>query len=125
MAMSVVYATVNSRLVQENRGGSVIQTRDGARNQTFSTTYWPFGEVRTQTGTNPSPWGFCGIGGCYKDTLVRLYVRARSLRANLPRWLTVYSYWPVEMAYAYVKEQPITAANPSASEDGIPINAKM
>ncbi len=77
MSMSVVYATVNGCLVQENRGGvvtrhvadtlgSVIQTRDAAGNQTSSTTYWPFGEVRTQTGTNPSPWGFCGTLGYFK-----------------------------------------------------------
>jgi hypothetical protein len=33
--------------------------------QTSSTTYWPYGEVRTQTGTNPSPFGFCGVWGYY------------------------------------------------------------
>ncbi len=121
--MSVTtYATVNGRLVQENRGGvvtrfvaytlgSVIQTRDEVGNQTSSTTYWPFGEVRTQTGTNPSPWGFCGVWGYYKDTAARLYVRARVLRGDLSRWLTQVRSNELmlgESAYGYGLNRPIS-----------------
>ena len=67
MPLSVTYAPVDGRLVQGNRGGvvtgyvadtlgSIIQTRDAAGNQTSSTTSWPFGDVRTQTGNNLSRW---------------------------------------------------------------------
>ncbi len=123
--MSVTtYATVNGRLVQENRGGvvtrcvaytlgSVIQTRNAAGNQTSTTTYWPFGEVRTSSGTNPSPWGFCGTLGYFKDAVTRLYVRARVLKANLSRWLTVDLLWPSEEVYSYVLAQPTLYADPS------------
>lgn len=124
MAMSVVYATVNGRLVQENRGGvitryvadtlgSVIQTRDVAGNQTSSTTYWPFGEVRTHSGTNPSPWGFCGTLGYYTDAAGRLYVRERSLRTELARWLTVDAYWPSLAPYQYAFSNPISYTDAS------------
>jgi hypothetical protein len=77
MPMAVRYTTVDGQVLCENRGGvktlfmpdtlgNVIETRNmdtGA--QTSSTTYWPYGEVRTQTGTNPSPFGFCGVWGYY------------------------------------------------------------
>ncbi len=117
--MSVVYATVNGRLVQENRGGnvtryvadtlgSVIQTRDASGNQTSSTTYWPFGEVRTSSGANPSPWGFCGTWGYFKDAATRLYVRARFYRPDVSRWMTVDPLWPGEQSYAYLSGQPVS-----------------
>ena len=83
MAMSVVYATVNGVLVEEDRGGvvtcygtdtlgSVIKTTDASGAITSETTFWPFGEVRASSGTNPSPWGFCGTWGYFKDALTRL-----------------------------------------------------
>lgn len=86
---------------RENRGGvktlfmrdtlgNVIETRNmdtGA--QTSSTTYWPYGEVRTQDGTNPSPFGFCGEWGYYTHAGQPTYVRARYYRPNLGRWQTV------------------------------------
>jgi len=100
MSMSVTYVTVHGRLREETRGGvttrylgdtlgSVIKTTDTSGNVTSTTTYWPFGEVRTQTGTNPSPWGFCGVWGYLTDAVSRMYVRARHYRADTSRWLTV------------------------------------
>jgi RHS repeat-associated protein len=124
MPMSVVYATVNGRLVQENRGGvvtryvpdtlgSVIQTRDAAGNQSSSTTYWPFGEVRASSGNNPSPWGFCGTWGYFKDATARFYVRARILRADLSKWMTVDPLWPDEDPYTYARGNPTNSVDES------------
>ena len=118
MAMSVTYATVHGRLVEENRGGvvteyvpdtlgNVIMTTDESGTVTSTTTYWPFGEVRTQTGTNPSPWGFCGVWGYLTDAVSRMYVRARHYRADTSRWLTVDPLWPLESAYGYANESPL------------------
>ncbi len=101
----VNYTTVNGRILHEDRGGvktlfmpdtlgNVIETRNmdtGA--QTSSTTYWPYGEVRTQTGTNPSPFGFCGVWGYYTQAGQPTYVRARYYRPNLGRWQTVDPLW--------------------------------
>jgi RHS repeat-associated protein len=87
--------------------GNVIETRNmdtGA--QTSSTTYWPYGEVRTQTGTNPSPFGFCGVWGYYTQAGQPTYVRARYYRPNLGRWQTVDPLWPTLQAFSYVNSLP-------------------
>ncbi len=63
-------------------------------------------EVRTSSGTNPSPWGFCGTWGYYKDATARFYVRARMLRADLSRWMTVDPLWPHENPCNYVQNIP-------------------
>jgi RHS repeat-associated protein len=119
MPMAVRYTTVDGQVLCENRGGvktlfmpdtlgNVIETRNmdtGA--QTSSTTYWPYGEVRTQTGTNPSPFGFCGVWGYYTQAGQPTYVRARYYRPNLGRWQTVDPLWPWQKAYAYVNGKPV------------------
>ena len=125
MPMAVRYTTINGQIVCENRGGvktlfmpdtlgNVIETRNmdtGA--QTSSTTYWPYGEVRTQTGTNPSPFGFCGVWGYYTQAGQPTYVRARYYRPNLGRWQTVDPLWPWEDAYDYCRVSPTAQSDPS------------
>lgn len=122
--MSVTYATVHGRLVEETRNGvvteyvpdtlgNVIKTTDESGNVTSETTYWPFGEVRTQTGTNPSPWGFCGVWGYLTDAVSRMYVRARHYRADTSRWLTTDQFWPWEPVYSYANNLPATLIDPS------------
>lgn len=124
MPMSVTYVTVHGRLREETRGGvttrylgdtlgNVIKTTDESGNVTSETTYWPFGEVRTQTGTNPSPWGFCGVWGYLTDAVSRMYVRARHYRADTSRWLTVDRFWPHLPSYAYCISDPISMFDPS------------
>jgi len=125
--MSVVYATVNGRLVQENLGGvvtrfvadtlgSVIQTRDASGNQTSLMTYWPFGEVRSSSGTNPSPWWFCGVWGYLRDAATRLYVRARYYRPRESRWNTLDPLWPDESPYGYADADPVGRIDPSGMQ---------
>ncbi len=115
----VNYTTVNGQIVCENRAGvktlfmpdtpgNVIETRNmdtGA--QTSSTTYWPYGEVRTQTGTNPSPFGFCGVWGYYTQAGQPTYVRARYYRPHLGRWQTVDPLWPTFAPYEYAIGSPL------------------
>jgi RHS repeat-associated protein len=124
MAMSVTYVTVHGRLREETRGGvttrylgdtlgSVIKTTDTSGNVSSTTTYWPFGEVRTQTGTNPSPWGFCGVWGYLTDAVSRMYVRARHYRADTSRWLSVDPLWPRQSAYHYAADDPISNYDPT------------
>jgi RHS repeat-associated protein len=126
MAMSVTYVTVHGRLREETRGGvttrylgdtlgSVIKTTDTSGNVTSTTTYWPFGEVRSQTGTNPSPWGFCGVWGYLTDAASRMYVRARHYRADTSRWLSVDPLWPDESAYGYADNAPIDNFDPEGT----------
>ncbi|MBS1707747.1 MAG: hypothetical protein JSS65_03390 [Armatimonadetes bacterium] len=116
--MAVVYATVNGRLVQESRGGvvtryvsdtlgSCVQTRDSAGTLTSTAEYWPYGEVRTSTGSNPSAWGFVGLLGYLTDTVSRLYVRMRHYRPGLIRWQTVDPYFPNARRYRYCRANPV------------------
>ena len=122
--MSVSYATFNGVLVYENRGGVETEyTSDTLGNliechgpdgvSTYTADYWPYGEVRTSTGTNPSNWGFVGLLGYYTDALNFLYVRARYYRPNLTRWQTVDPLWPRQLAYAYSKAEPVKYSDPS------------
>jgi len=124
MAMSVTYATVNGRLMMENRGGvktayvsdtlgNLIQCRDASGNKTYEAWYWSYGEIRTSTGSNPSPWGFVGLLGYYTDALNYLYVRARYYRPNLTRWQTVDPLWPQQKAYMYATGDPVSDADPT------------
>jgi len=122
MTATVTYATVNGRLMMENRGGvkteyisdtlgNLIQCRDMSGNKTYEAWYWSYGEVRASTGTNPSPWGFVGLLGYYTDALNYLYVRARYYRPNLTRWQTVDPLWPWQPVYLYSLDNPAGASD--------------
>jgi RHS repeat-associated protein len=127
MAMSVVYTTINGVLYHENRGGveteyvpdtlgSLIQCRDSSGNVTYTADYWPYGEVRTSTGSKSSPWGFVGLLGYLTDITKRLYVRARQYRPNVGQWQTVDPLWPGESTYSYGNSNPSSDADPSGMQ---------
>ena len=118
MAMAVTYETFDGVLLSENRGGSVTEyvsdplgslktCNDASGSVTYTAAYWPYGELRSSTGSNPSPWGFVGLLGYFTDTATRLYVRMRHYRPNLTRWLTVDPLWPVTDSYDYCLSSPI------------------
>ena len=123
MAMSVTYTTVAGMLVHEIRGGveteytphtlgNLIECHNMDGVSTYTADYWPYGEVRTSTGTNPSPWGFVGLLGYYTDALNFLYVRARYYRPQLTRWQTVDPLWPEVVPYAYGDLSPTFFIDP-------------
>ncbi len=99
MAMKVTYTVVNGEVLSENRNGvirdyvpdslgSTIALLDNAQTITDTFEYWPYGEVRTRTGTTATPFQFVGTLGYYTDASGRAYVRARYLRMDTTRWLT-------------------------------------
>ena len=117
MAMTATYTTFAGMVVHQRKNGvdtelisdplgSVVKTKDAAGNETSRTEYWPYGEVQSATGSNPTPFGFIGTLGYYTDLATRLYVRARYLRPDQGRWQTVDPLWPEESAYGYVNGQP-------------------
>lgn len=127
MPMSVTYTNFGGQLVHENRGGvetfftsdpegSIVECRDSTGVLTFSATYWPYGELRTTTGTNPSQFDFIGSLGYYRENSARAYVRARFLRKELGRWMTVDAYWPTEPAFNYVRNRPTSDVDPSGNQ---------
>jgi RHS repeat-associated protein len=76
--------------------------------------YWPYGEVVTHTGSSVTPLTFLGVLGYSQDIVGKLtYVRARHLRVDLARWLSVDSLWPKQDSYTYVSNSPIHAVDPS------------
>lgn len=125
MAMSVVYSTFCGMVVSETRSGvesdyisdtlgSTIGLMDSAGTMTDRWEYWPFGEVVSRTGTNPTPLTFLGVIGYFQDVLSKLlYVRARNLRVDLARWLTFDPLWPRRSPYSYVGNSPSMRVDPS------------
>ena len=78
MAMSVVYTTVNGQILSESRGGtvshfvpdtlgSVVMVRDTFGNTVYEAEYDPYGNVQSESGTNPSSLGYVGTLGYIKD----------------------------------------------------------
>ena len=125
MAMSVTCTNSGGMLVHENRGGaeteyvpgtrgSVMMCRSATGTTTYTADYWPYGEVASSTGANPSAWGFCGTLGYYTDSVPgSLYVRARILLPKYGRWATKDPVWPYKHAYAYANGSPIAIVDPT------------
>ena len=117
MAMAVTYETFDGVLLSEKRGGTVteyfgdplgslVRTEDSTGAATSTTSYWPYGEQRAITGSNPSPWGFVGLLGYFTDSVSRLYVRMRHYRPDTTAWMTVDPLWTSQDPYAYVGSDP-------------------
>ena len=125
MAMSVVYSNAFGGVFAENRGGVVsiyVPDTQGSAIGLVSSSgvltdrwvYWPYGEVASRTGTNVTPLTWLGTLGYFLDQVSKLlYVRARHLRADLERWLTVDPRWPAQPGYAYVDCAPTLGSDPA------------
>ena len=123
--MSVTtFTTVNGMILSQAKDGvvshfvpdplgSVVMVRDTSGNTVYEAEYDPYGNVQSETGTNPSPLGYVGTLGYIKDSATSLYVRARYLLNNLGRWLTKDPLWPSEPGYVYVGSEPTVMADPS------------
>src|SRR5436190_11068947 len=90
---TVRYTSVNGEVISEKRGGvrslyvpdplgSTVALLDNTQAKTDTFEYWPYGEVRTRTGTTATPFQFVGTQGYYRDSASRTYVRARTLDTN-------------------------------------------
>ena len=124
MAASVIYSTFGGRVIAENRGGvirqyvpdnlgSTVALIDVNGTVTDTYDYWPYGEERVHTGPSTTSLTFLGTLGYFKDFTNVLYVRARHLRVDLTRWMTVDPLWPRELTYSYVSDAPVMYPDPS------------
>lgn len=119
------YTTINGVIVHEDRSGTQRYYRPDtlgntvaltdATTATDTMTYWPYGEIRTRTGTNATRFLFVGTLGYSKDggSGIFHYVRARCYQASRGRWATVDPLWPDEPAYEYVANMPVQNIDPS------------
>jgi len=114
---TTTYTTVNGRILRQNKEGvvhnfvsdplgSVVMVRDNSGNTAYEAEYDPYGNVQSETGTNPSEFGYVGTLGYVKDSAFSLYVRARYLLTNLGRWLTKDPLWPDESGFVYAGAAP-------------------
>jgi len=124
MAMAVVYGNFGGMLVAENRGGtqsdyvadtlgSVATVLNSSGSAAYTAEYWPYGEVRTSSGSNTSPWSFGGLLGYFADGNDTYYVRARHYMAPTAQWLVRDPIWPFLPAFAYAGGRPIDKSDPS------------
>jgi RHS repeat-associated protein len=95
--------------------GSVAMVRDAAGNTVYEAEYSPYGQVQSETGTNPSSLGFVGTLGYITDSVSSLYVRARYLLPGLGRWLTKDPAWPMERTYVYSNGDPVSILDPTGN----------
>lgn len=87
--------------------------QDVAGNTVYKAEYDPFGNVQSETGTNPSDLGYVGTLGYITDSPSDLYVRARYLKPGLGRWLTKDPLWPSESGFVYAEGNPVCWTDPS------------
>jgi len=131
MAMKSSVMTMNGRIVSETRNGvrhfhahdqlgNTIALYDDSGTKTDSYTYWPYGEVRTRTGTTVNPYQYSGAWGCYRDSTGRTYMQARTLRHDLTRWVSVDRRWPRQKRYTYVSSMPTRFIDPSGNRPQFP-----
>jgi RHS repeat-associated protein len=106
------YTTVNGQILHQDKDGvgthlipdtlgNIIATIDEAGTVTSRTDYLPYGEVESQTGANPTPFGFVGAWGYYNDSEATTYIRARTYSPVMAAWTTSDPIWPNELAYSY------------------------
>ncbi len=126
--MSVTtYTTVNGMILSQAKGGvvshfvpdplgSVVMVRDTSGNTVYEAEYDPYGNVQSETGTNPSSLGYVGTLGYIMDSATSMYVRARYLLSNLGRWLTKDPFWPSEPGFVYAGAAPNLIVDPSGAK---------
>src|SRR5258705_12120206 len=93
---TVRYTTVNGEVIAEKRNnvrslyvpdplGSTVALLDNTQAKTDTFAYWPYGEVRTRTGTTATPLQFVGTAGYYPGSASRPYVTAPTFHTQKGR----------------------------------------
>ena len=124
MTMKARYTVIDGEVIAEKRNGvrslyvpdplgSTVALLDSTQAQTDTFSYWPYGENDARTGATATPFQFVGSDGYYRDSGARAYVRARTLKTEQGRWLTVDPLWPREPAYQYVYAVPTSYTDAS------------
>jgi RHS repeat-associated protein len=131
MAMKARYTVAAGRVIAQKRAGtrsyyaadplgSTIALYDAAQVKTDTWTYWPYGEVKSRTGTTATPFQFVGTLGYYRDGSTRTYVRARYLDSAKGRWQTEdpIGFGGGYNLFRYVGNEPTTHSDPSGLAGG-------
>lgn len=98
---------------------STVALLDSIQAKTDTFVYWPYGEIRSRTGSTPTRFQFVGGSVYSRDASGRLYVRARHLDAAAGRWQ---SLDPLGMGaqdknlYRYASDSPATQVDPMGTQ---------
>jgi RHS repeat-associated protein len=96
---------VESDYIPDTLGNTIkLVNMSGAVTDEFE--YWPYGELRSHTGTSVTPFTFGGTLGYYSDQWGGEYVRARELEPVRVSWVSIDPHWPRELAFVYVRSNP-------------------
>jgi RHS repeat-associated protein len=132
---TIRYTTINGEVIAEKRNGvrrlyvpdplgSTVALLDNTQTQVDTFTYWPYGEVRTSTGTTSPPFQFVGTKGYYTNGVGRTYVRARYLHTQKGRWLTedpiAFNSGGDANVYRYVRCNPVSSVDISGAAQSNP-----
>ncbi|MBS1722984.1 MAG: hypothetical protein JSS66_08540 [Armatimonadetes bacterium] len=127
--MTTTYTVIGGVIVHEVRAGvqrnyrpdtlgSTVALTDG-NTATDTWTYWPYGEVRTHSGSNQTSFTFVGtLGYCKVSGSDMTYVRARMYMASRARWATVDPLWPLLAMYSYSDNAPCQVIDPLGLQGG-------
>jgi|GEM_PF-2640868 len=122
--MSVTsYLTIDGEIISETRSGaradylpdplgSTSALTNSSQTITDTYFYWPYGEIRSHSGSSTTVYTYCGTLG-YRSDSVGYYVRARQLRISQTCWLTLDPMWPRQLPFTYSDLNPLTEADPS------------
>lgn len=95
---TVRYTVIDGAIVAEKRDGvrrayvpdaigSTVALLDNSQVQTDTFTYWPYGEEKSRTGSTPTPFGYVGTRGYYRESENRSFVATRHLQVSQGRWM--------------------------------------
>lgn len=118
------FTTANGVIISEKRGGnrffyaadpvgSTVAMFNASGTLTDSFAYWPYGELRSSSGSTASSFKYCGTWGYFTETTGRTYIRGRFYRDKIARWQTVDGFWPELSAYRYGDSNPVSSIDPS------------
>lgn len=123
---TVTYTVFDGEIVEEDRGGTIrdylpdplgstVALLDSSQAITDTWEYWPYGEVKSRTGTNVTPFQWVGTRGYYK-TPTLTYIRARFYTSRAGSWLCADFLWPEELPYLYARSRVTTLSDRSGRQ---------
>lgn len=126
---TVRYTVVDGEVIAEKRGGvrrtyvpdplgSMVALLDNSQTKTDTFSYWPYGEIKTRTGTTATPFQFVGSFGYYRDTARIIYIRSRSYDPATSAWVTSDAnprYNSVLAPHKYANANPSTLIDPDGN----------
>lgn len=128
--MNVSYLTVNGEILSETRNGvesdyvpdplgSTVALIGASQTITDTFAWWPYGELRSHSGSSIIPFGYVGTLCYYTDGgTAHLYIRAGTFRQSLTRWESVDLMWPDQFAFVYSMANPVTYSDPTGKAIG-------